>query len=460
MYLKKISSSFRNNGSIKFQLTLFYSVTTFILIMITALFFYWSVVNIFNKADQQFVTDEINIIKSILASQPKNIHALKQEVEHVPHALRSSTYHYFVRVLDNEKKVIAESPDIPVKAYDFTYRRLNLNDKSYFLLEEPFTNQKVDFLVQVALDISYQKNVIANYFRLVLCILLIAAGFSFLLGFLIAKRGMRRLHELTETTEKITANALQQRINPESWPTELSTLGNAYNKMLERIEQSIKKLTRLSADLAHELRTPISIILGESEIMLSKNATPQDYKFLVESNLEELHHINLLIENILFLAQAENPQLTLAKDPISVAKEIGTLYQFYQAVAEDKKLQLRCDGNAIIPVNSIMFRRMLSNLLSNAVNYTHPGNTITITIQEEDQMVLIKISDNGPGIPSEHLPYIIQRFYRGDQARSNSKGTGLGLAIVHSIVELHKGKMNINSEVGMGTIVSVWLPKQ
>jgi two-component system heavy metal sensor histidine kinase CusS len=427
--------------------------------MITALFFYWSVVNIFNKADQQFVTDEINIIKSILANQPNNLHALKQEVEYVPHALRSSTYHYFVRVLDNDKRIIAESPGIPLKTYDFSHRRLALDDKSFFLLEEHFSNQKFQFIAQVALDISYQKKVIANYFRLVMSILLIGAGFSVLLGFLIAKRGMGRLHELTETTEKITANALQQRINPESWPKELSTLAKAYNQMLERIEQSIEKLTRLSADLAHELRTPISIILGESEVMLSKNATPQDYKLLIQSNLEELHHLNLLIENILFLAQAENPQLTLAKAPISVAKEIETLYQFYQAVAEDKKLQLRCDGNATIPANSIMFRRMLSNLLSNAINYTHQSDTISITIQEEDQMVLIKILDNGPGIPSEHLPFIAQRFYRGNQARSNSKGTGLGLAIVHSIVELHKGKMNINSEVGMGTIVSVWLPK-
>lgn len=468
--VKKLISSMR---SITVQLTLLYSLSTFILVTIVSLFLYWAMENILYNAGKQFLSDETRILQNIIETKPNNISALKQEVEDIPRALESSVYHYYIRILDNQGNIVAETPNIKLIIKNNTYfssenrliskkiQKWQSDDIHYLLMQSAVNSYGQLWIIQIALDITYQQKVTTSYRRNVLIAIIGGALLSILLGYLISKKGMRRLYELTETTNKITANALQQRIDPQYWPKELNELGTAYNRMLDRIENSMLRLTELSDDLAHELRTPLTNLIGEAEMVLSHASSAEEYKQVIESSLEELNRIYQIVENLLFLAHAENPQINLQKTELNANKEINVMCRFYQAIADEKNIQLSCEGEATLHANSIMFRRMIGNLLSNSLKYSSNNSLVSFKIKEiNNETIQIALSDQGVGIAAEHLPNIFNRFYRVDAARAQGFGsTGLGLAIVKSIIDLHHGTIFIESKLGNGTSIIITFPK-
>ncbi len=315
-------------------------------------------------------------------------------------------------------------------------------------------------IIQIALDITYQQNIIYRYSKLLILILLSIMLVAILMGFFIAHRAMRSLHRLTETAQKITITSLHERIDPKFWPHELHSLGMAFNEMLARIENAFSQLTRFSGDLAHELRTPVNNLMGETEIALSHPHTVAEYQSVLESHLEELQRISQIMENILFLARTENPMLEIKKEYVNVSDEIAMICDFYQAMADEKNIRVTHEGNARLCVNVIMFRRALSNLLSNALKYTPENGRVQFTTKTLDETVEITLRDNGIGIAPKHLSSLFNRFYRVDSARTRSAGgVGLGLSIVKSIVELHRGSISIASQPDHGTTITLLLHK-
>ncbi len=459
--------------SLKTRLTLFYGCTTALLLIITGLFLYGMTIHILHKANHQFLSDEIGVLENLLQNQPEKLLALKQELIETPYTETDSEYRYYIRILDQTHNVILETP-----FFNQTFQQSPLfqrvpegpkkenvywrSGKSHYVLmqtKSEIGNTRTPILIQVALDITYQQKVIAQYSQLLAIILFSVMVIAILLGFFIAHRAMKSLDRLTEATQKITVTSLHKRIDPNSWPKELRSLGIAFNEMLARIENAFLHLTQFSADLAHELRSPINNLMGEAEIILSRPHTLNDYQHVLESHMEELQRIAQLIENILFLARAENPKLDIQKEWIHVANEITLISEFYQAIADEKLIQITSEGDASLFVNAIMFRRMLSNLLSNALKYSSSGGVIQFETRQINQTIEIKIKDNGIGIASEHLPKLFNRFYRVDSARTRSEGgVGLGLAIVKSIVELHQGSITIASELEVGTVITLLLP--
>jgi len=435
---------------------------------VIALFLYWVTINILYKADYQFLSDEVDTVQYILHNKAYNVSALKQAVIDTPSERNGSIYRYYIRVSDDKGQLIIATPgmesilavskaaatnttDLLAKKRYWWYEN---NDTNYLVIQSPVQlGIKNNFgKIQIALDISYQHKVVSD--RKKLGIALLAGTILVLfLGFFIAHRGMRSLYVLTETAKMITATSLHQRIDPKSWPTELGTLGIAFNQMLDRIESSFIRLKQFSSDLSHELRIPINNLIGETEITLSRAHSIDEYQQVLTSNLEELQRISQLIESMLFLSRAENPQLDIHKTLLNVHEEIAFVFDYYQTMAEEKNIRISYEGNGQLLGNSIMFRRMISNVLSNSLNYTPPGGTIHFSIIESDKDTLhIIASDNGIGIPEEHLPKIFDRFYRVDSSRSPQPGgTGLGLAIVKSIVELHSGTISITSQAEKGT---------
>lgn len=462
-----------NIASIRTRLTLFYTLAAFTLLTLVALFLYWVTINILYKADYEFLSDEVDTIQYILETKPLDINMLKEAVVDTPGHQALSIYHYYVRVLDEQKQLLVETPGmssiLQPKKYIHSHSEL-LDKKRYFwltnkdthylLIQAPVKINKNMGLIQIALNISYQHSTISDRKKWVAS-LLIGTLCSLLVGFFIANRGMRSLYLLTETVQKITTASLHERIDPNSWPKELVSLGVAFNHMLDRMEASFARLKQFSADLSHELRTPVTNLIGETEMALTYSQTVEDSRQAMASNLEELHRMSSLIENILFLAKAENPRVHLQKNTISVHDEIALVCDYYQAMADDKNIQLISDGKAELTVNSVMFRRMTSNLLSNAIKYTPPGGRIAFTVSELDNhTVQIVLNDNGLGIAPEHLPHIFDRFYRVDASRSHHLGgAGLGLAIVKSIVDLHHGMISIVSELNQGTTITVSFSK-
>jgi two-component system heavy metal sensor histidine kinase CusS len=454
MFLKRVKQLFSNTGSIATQLTFFYSLSTFTLIAIASLFYYWAMITILSGADEQFVNDEINIVKNILMTKSNNFSALRQEVTDIPNALNTSVYHYYIRISDSQKNTLVKTEGMN------TF--IATNKKNYLIkqMRIPVQKQNSPWLIQVALDISYQNKIIDQYQKNVFLVLIAGAIFSIIFGYFISRKGMKRLYELTAVTQKITANTLQKRVDLTTFPQELNMLGEAYNQMLDRIEYSLSRLTQFSDDLAHELRIPINNLMGQTEVALSRDTTLEEYQTLCESNLEELNRLAQIIENLLFLARTENPQLDCPKTLLNAAEEMNMLCDFYQAFADEKSIILSVTGQGTLFANAIMFRRMISNVLSNALNYAHKKSTVLITIKETENNIEIMIADQGIGIAEEHLAKIFTRFYRADTARSNHFGsTGLGLSIVKSIVDLHGGNICIKSKLNEGTAVIISFPR-
>ncbi|MBV9575658.1 MAG: heavy metal sensor histidine kinase [Gammaproteobacteria bacterium] len=472
--MSKDKFDFFRKISIRTRLTLFYSLAAFILLTIISLFLYWETINILYRADHQFLANEIETVQYLFDNKSANMSDLKKEVIEIPSKINNSIYHYFIRVMDAEGNTVIETPRMEkilpakkafIKSAHYlnneTYWWHTEHNTHYLLIQAPIWLKTHQIgIIQIALDISYQHAIIndRNFFIIAIILSAICALF---LGFFISNRAMRSLYVLTKTAKEISVTSLNQRIEPKYWPNELRALGIAFNQMLDRIESSFIRLKQFSSDLAHELRTPVSNLIGQTEIALSHTQSIDDYKQLLESNLEELHRVSQLTENILFLSRAENPQMEIHKSLLALYNEVVSVSDYYQTIADEKNIHLTCEGNASLLANGIMIRRVISNLLSNALKYTPPEGYVHIQIQETPhQTVEIQIRDTGIGIPAEHLAKIFDRFYRVDAARSQcAGGAGLGLAIVKSIVDLHHGAITVTSNVDVGTTFLLTFPK-
>lgn len=437
------------------------------------MFLYWETVNIIHKADYQFLSDELDSLQTILETKPINFSVLRQEIIENPTESSNSIYRYYIRLNDENNQLIMETPGtsdiLPVvshrnlivkKSPKQSYRHYSFNKTNYLIIQSPvkFSNQQYGN-IQILLDISYQHIVMSDR-KFLLISLLLSAISSLTLGFFIANRGMRSVFVLKDTVKQITATSLHQRIDPKSLPTDLRKLGIAFNQMLDRIESSFVRLKQFSSDLAHELRTPIHNLIGETELALSHLQTPEEYQQVLISNMEEYNRISHMIENILFLSRAENPQLEIQTTLLHVKDEIAVICDYYQAMADDKQISMSYQGDAELKINSIMFRRMINNLLSNALKYTPANGWVRFHITDSNHEVRIQLSDNGIGIAKQHLPKIFDRFYRVDSDRAQqSGGIGLGLPIVKSIVDLHHGSITFNSELNKGTTILLIFPK-
>jgi two-component system heavy metal sensor histidine kinase CusS len=283
---------------------------------------------------------------------------------------------------------------------------------------------------------------------------------SAFISIVIIRRGMRPLAEMTETTQRISARQLHERVAASRWPNELIPLAAAFDDMLDRLEDSFSRLSRLSADLAHELRTPINSLMGAADVILAKERTPEEYRHVIETSLEEYSRLSRMIERLLFLARATNNEIKIEKIPLDVQIELVKIHELYRAMAEEQGVEIIISGEGIVSAERDLFGRAVSNLLANALQHTPPGGKVILDgVRVSEHLMEVRVSDTGTGIPAEHLAMIFDRFYRVDPARSRSTGgMGLGLSIVKSIMVLHGGTVTVESRPDQGTTFVLAFP--
>jgi two-component system heavy metal sensor histidine kinase CusS len=286
----------------------------------------------------------------------------------------------------------------------------------------------------------------------------LAAVIVNLLGWVIVKQGLAPLKDIRQAAAVVTANRLNYRLNLDSFPVELAELAEALNNMLARLEESFARLKAFSSDLAHELRTPVSNLMTQTQVVLSRARSDEEYREVLVSNVEEYERLARMIGDMLFLAQSENGLIVLHREQVDLAKETRELFDFFDALAEEKMLSLSLEGNAQVNGDKLMLRRALANLLSNAIRHSPIRKTIDVVIKKTDAGVLLTINNKGEAIPPAHLPHIFDRFYRADPSRHrNGEGAGLGLAITLSIIKAHGGMIKVKSEID-GTCFEIQFP--
>ena len=309
------------------------------------------------------------------------------------------------------------------------------------------TNQPPATVV-LAINIKHHQNFMKAFRRNLWSAISVGILLTIILGWIAARRGLAPVREMTNVAKGISASHLGDRLPIKTVPMELVDLSNAFNEMLIRLESSFLRLTDFSADLAHELRTPISNLMTQTQVAISKDRSADEYREILYSNLEEYERLARMIADMLFLAKAENGLIVPHIEQINLATEVRAIFGFYEAFADEKKVKLKLEGNTDVKGDKLMLRRAISNLLSNAIRHTAANETIHVGVYKDNLTGTVKFFIENPGesIPPEHLPRLFDRFYRVDSSRQKSSdGAGLGLAITKSIVEAHHGSLRVFS---------------
>lgn len=294
----------------------------------------------------------------------------------------------------------------------------------------------------------------------------IAVIISIVIVFIIhiaVRKGHQPLRDVSIAIKNITSENLDARLEPSRVPIELEQLVMSFNQMIERIEDVFKRQANFSADIAHEIRTPITNLVTQTEIALSQQRTEKELEDVLYSSLEEYNRMTRMVSDMLFLAQADNHQLIPEQIAFDLRHEVIRVFDFFEAWAEERQITLRLQGSsAFIEGDPLMYRRALNNLLSNALRYTPEGEAITLSITDRGDKVELIVANPGKPIPAEHLPRLFDRFYRVDPSRQRKgEGSGIGLAIVKSIVTAHHGKIRVESdEVSTRFILSIPQPEK
>lgn len=338
-------------------------------------------------------------------------------------------------------------------------------------------------VVAVATDIAHHEQFM-HAFRIALwSVVALAALLSGFLGWLAARRGLAPLRQIQQRAAAITASRLDQRLEVDSIPAELADVAATLNDMLARLQQSFRRLSDFSSDLAHELRTPLSNLLTQTQVTLGKARSVEEYRAVLASNAEECQRLSRMVADMLFLARADNEQLVPQREPVDLQQEAAKLIEFYAALAEDKRIRLTLtlapavnEVNAArattVPGDRLMLQRAMANLLANALQHTPADGEIAVRIDAADEgTVILAVENSGQTIPAEQLPRLFDRFYRADASRQRSvsdsgtaaagenagrsdpealgAGLGLGLAIVRSIALAHGGEVSVSSANGV-----------
>ncbi len=312
-------------------------------------------------------------------------------------------------------------------------------------------------LAGAAIDIAHHQQFMRSFHVALWSVVGLAALLSGFLGWLVARRGLAPLEEMRRKAADITANRLNQRLSTTSIPVELAEVARTLDEMLARLQDSFRRLSDFSSDLAHELRTPVSNLLIQTQVMLAHPRTNAAYRDVLASNLEEYDRLSRTIGDMLFLAKADHGLIVPQDEAVDLACEVSELCEFYEPLAEEKGLELRQTGSATVPGDRLMLRRALSNLLSNATCHAPAQSTIGIAIEQQTMQARVAVINRCRQAPTEPLDRLFDRFYRADPARRDlGDGAGLGLAITRSIARAHGGEVLVewmaSSEVEGGDI--------
>ncbi|WP_273827570.1 Cu(+)/Ag(+) sensor histidine kinase [Providencia rettgeri] len=433
------------------------------------LLFSWIMINsvvLHFKQQDEYTLSQINLtISSLLSenSDPKNESFSRIKTilnEHQDIAVYLSDNQGNTLASPNTNKDIIEA----LKNYNAEKNNQEQYLENYRIAEKHIQvgvpSDAKQYRLVTALSLNFHHDYLSSLINsLIISAVLLCLLTIFIVYFLVIK-GLKPLKEVSDEIKNVTSENLSVRLDPTSVPKELKQLTESFNQMIIKIEDVFVRQTNFSADIAHEMRTPITNLMTETQISLNKSRTKEELVEVLYSNLEEYNRLSRMISDMLFLAQADDNRLIPEKKQVDVQSEIALIFDYFEFLAEDNEIQLKMFGEAdIILADKDMLRRALTNLISNAIRYTPKGDTVSINLANAQNGIEIIVSNPGNKIPEEHLPKLFDRFYRVDKSRQRkNEGSGIGLAIVKSIILTHKGTINVKSDE-YSTRFTIFLPK-
>ncbi|XAH23406.1 heavy metal sensor histidine kinase [Xylophilus sp. GW821-FHT01B05] len=273
------------------------------------------------------------------------------------------------------------------------------------------------------------------------------------LGYWIARLGLRPVARLSADAHRIGPDNRGQRLDLPRLPRELADLGASLNAAFDRLDAAYRQLETFNADVAHELRTPIGTLIGQTQVALARERDAEQLRNVLQSNLEELERLRAIVADMLFLARAEQGERARMLVASSIGDEVGKTVEFLDVLLDDAGVTVHVAGDVVAPIETSLFRRALSNLLHNAIQHSSPGTAIEVQITRQQGTAVVAFSNASAPIAPAQLERLFDRFYRVDAARANSNEShGLGLAIVKAVAAMHGGTVFARSEQGVTTV--------
>ena len=356
-------------------------------------------------------------------------------------------------------------PDAAIRAFaqgPLGMHDLQLADHPYplkvLLTELPAKDQRPPLRFMIGIDTETFHETQHNLLIALIGLAIVGVLMASALGYWVARIGLKPLIKLSHEAQRLAPPLRAGRLRLSPLPPELEQFVDSFNSTLERVEQAYSRLESFNADVAHELRSPLTNLIGQTQVALTRGRSAEHYFEVLQSNLEELERLRSIINDMLFLASADQGNKATKLTSTSLADEVATTLEYLDFILEDAQVQVRVSGDALVQIEVAHLRRALINLLSNAVQHTGAGQVIEVRIEVEEHQVSIGVANPGSPIASEHLPRLFERFYRVDASRSNSGNNhGLGLAIVKAIALMHGGDVFVRSDRGMNTF-GIYLP--
>jgi two-component system heavy metal sensor histidine kinase CusS len=458
--------------SIASRLTVWYTAAAFVLVLTATGYQYFALARNLDREDDQFLIEKVRAVRRVLEDHPGDRAAIAEQVATEGESEESR---FLIRVsFTGRAEDAVESPGmaqvLPWTVFpspgagtegEVSEEHETADGRAFRL--RSYQSESTPAVIQVAMNTSHDDEILEDYRRrlsYVLGLSLIAAAAG---GYWIARRGVRPIADVIATARRIRPAHLDERIATDGQPAEIRELAGTFNHMLDRLKDAFTRLGRFSADIAHELRTPVNNLRGGAEVALGRPRTPEEYREALGSCLEECGRLTRLIDSLLFLARAEDPKTELVAAATDVAAELRTVAEFFAPAAAEAgvRLEVQADPGLVVRADRHLLQQAVGNLVANALAHTPAGGTVTLFAGRDAAGVPFGVRDTGPGIPAEHLPYLFDRFYRADPARTADRGRvglGLGLAIVKGIAELHHGRVTAASAPGQGTTVTLTLP--
>lgn len=317
------------------------------------------------------------------------------------------------------------------------------------------------YIVQVGTSMETVGETLHRFLILLVIAIPIALAVSLAGGWFLAGRALRPVDEITLAAQRIAAGDLSQRLGMPTAQDEIGRLAATFNDMIGRLDASFRQIRQFTSDASHELRTPLTVMKGETDLILRRPRPVDDYKSVLESNLEEIDRMTRIVDELLFLSRADMGEVKMEALPVALEALVEDVHRQARALGHDRNIEvvLGTVTPVVVQGDDLRLRELLLNLVENAMKYSHPGGKVEIALLRERQEARLSITDHGIGIaPSDHNK-IFQRFFRTDVARAHTKkGTGLGLAICAWIADLHNGRVEVQSELGQGSTFTVVLP--
>jgi heavy metal sensor kinase len=326
----------------------------------------------------------------------------------------------------------------------------------------PFTARDGSrFLIESGAPYDAIENVLRGLLLTLMIALPVVIAVAVAGGYWIMRRALRPLDEITSGAERITSRNLSERLPAAQTGDEIERLSLALNRMIARLDESFQYIRRFTADASHELRTPLTVLRGELESIAERLHLDGEVRDTVGSSLEETERLSRIVESLLAISRLDAGEAQMERIRFDLAQLISPTVEQMRLLAEDRSISLGCEttGEVMIEGDRARIKQVIVNLVDNAIKYTPEGGVVKVIVEIENRHAVLRVEDNGAGIPADALPHLFERFYRVDKARSRQMGgVGLGLAIVKSIVTAHGGQVMVDSAEGKGSRFRVDLP--